>query len=70
MPKSYLSDEPGAQRAARNRFDPFAQTWNRLVAFYGMGHAPAKIEPIILEGPGLPIHQAIKSTLLAGALRL
>ena len=50
MPKSYLSDEPGAQRAARNRFDPFAQTWNRLVAFYKMGHAPAKIELIILGG--------------------
>ena len=26
MPKSYLSDEPGAQRAANNRFDPYLQT--------------------------------------------
>ena len=27
MPKSYLADEPGAQRAANNRFDPYLQTW-------------------------------------------
>ena len=38
MPKSYLSDEPGAQRAANNRFDPYRQTWNRLAAFDATGH--------------------------------
>jgi elongator complex protein 3 len=50
MPKSYLSNEPGAQRAARNRFDPYAQTWNRLTAFYKMGHSAAKVELIVLGG--------------------
>ena len=50
MPKSYLSDEPGAQRAALNRFDPYAQTWNRLLAFHRMGHPVDKIELIILGG--------------------
>ncbi len=50
MPKSYLSDEPGAQRAAENRFDPYAQTWNRLVAFHAIGHPTDKIELIVLGG--------------------
>ena len=50
MPKSYLSDEPGAQRAANNRFDPYLQTWNRLAAFRDIGHPTEKIELIILGG--------------------
>jgi len=50
MPKSYLSDEPGAQRAEDNRFDPYLQTWNRLRAYQGMGHPVAKVELIVLGG--------------------
>ena len=50
MPKSYLSDEPGAQRAAHNRFDPYLQTWNRLSAFHATGHSTEKIELIVLGG--------------------
>jgi elongator complex protein 3 len=50
MPKSYLSDEPGAQRAALNHFDPYAQVWNRLLALYRMGHSVEKVELIILGG--------------------
>ena len=50
MPKSYLSDEPGAQRAAQNRFDPYLQTWNRLAAFDATGHPIDKIELIVLGG--------------------
>jgi len=50
MPKSYLSDEPGAQRAANNRFDPYLQTWNRLAAFRATGHPSEKIELIVLGG--------------------
>ncbi len=50
MPKSYLSDEPGAQRAANNRFDPYLQTWNRLAAFDATGHPVDKIELIVLGG--------------------
>jgi len=50
MPKSYLSDEPGAQRAANNRFDPYLQTWNRLAAFDATGHPVDKIEMIVLGG--------------------
>src|SRR5688500_5183769 len=34
MPKSYLSDEPGAQRAEQNSFDPYLQTYSRLSALY------------------------------------
>ncbi|MFK7894196.1 MAG: elongator complex protein 3 [Myxococcota bacterium] len=50
MPKSYLSDEPGAQRAANNKFDPYLQTWNRLAAFDATGHPVDKVELIVLGG--------------------
>jgi elongator complex protein 3 len=50
MPKSYLPDEPGAQRATRNNFDPYLQTYDRLRAFGNIGHSTSKIELIILGG--------------------
>ncbi|MEL7059132.1 MAG: tRNA uridine(34) 5-carboxymethylaminomethyl modification radical SAM/GNAT enzyme Elp3 [Acidobacteriota bacterium] len=50
MPKSYLSLEPGAQRAAQHRFDPFRQTLARLLALHGNGHRVDKVELIVLGG--------------------
>jgi elongator complex protein 3 len=50
MPKSYLSLEPGAQRAAHHRFDPYLQTYNRLKAFKAMGHVHDKVELLVLGG--------------------
>ncbi len=50
MPKSYLSDEPGAQRAAQHQFDPFLQTLARLLAYHHNGHPIDKIELIVLGG--------------------
>ena len=50
MPKSYLADEPGAQRAELNAFDPYLQTYTRLVALHDTGHPTEKIEMIILGG--------------------
>ncbi|NQY92334.1 MAG: radical SAM protein [Deltaproteobacteria bacterium] len=50
MPKSYLSAEPGAQRAADNQFDPYLQAWNRLAAYRAIGHPTDKIELIVLGG--------------------
>ena len=50
MPKSYLSDEPGAQRAEQNSFDPYLQTYSRLLAFRNIGHPTDKIEMIVLGG--------------------
>jgi elongator complex protein 3 len=50
MPKSYLSDEPGAQRAEQNAFDPYLQTMTRLRAYYHTGHPTDKIEVIVLGG--------------------
>jgi elongator complex protein 3 len=50
MPKSYLADEPGAQRAERNNFDPYLQTYNRLKALQNIGHNTEKIELIVLGG--------------------
>ena len=50
MPKSYLADEPGAQRAERNAFDPYLQTYNRLQALKNTGHNTGKVELIVLGG--------------------
>ncbi|MBE2184955.1 MAG: tRNA uridine(34) 5-carboxymethylaminomethyl modification radical SAM/GNAT enzyme Elp3 [Anaerolineae bacterium] len=50
MPKSYLSDEPGAQRAEQNAFDPYLQTYSRLRAYFNTGHPTDKIEVIVLGG--------------------
>jgi elongator complex protein 3 len=50
MPKSYLSDEPGAQRAEQNSFDPYLQTYTRLTTYFQTGHPVDKIEVIILGG--------------------
>ncbi len=50
MPKSYLADEPGAQRAEKNAFDPYLQTIMRLQTYHNLGHSTDKIEIIILGG--------------------
>ncbi|MCZ6726206.1 MAG: tRNA uridine(34) 5-carboxymethylaminomethyl modification radical SAM/GNAT enzyme Elp3 [Acidobacteria bacterium] len=50
MPKSYLSDEPGAQRAAQHQFDPYLQTLSRLTTYHNTGHPCDKVELIILGG--------------------
>lgn len=50
MPKSYLADEPGAQRAERNYFDPYLQVYNRLTALRANGHMVEKAEIIVLGG--------------------
>ncbi len=50
MPKSYLADEPGAQRAEKNAFDPYLQTYVRLQTYRNLGHPTDKIEVIILGG--------------------
>ena len=50
MPKSYLHDEPGAQRAERHAFDPYEQTSVRIRALEKIGHPAEKIELLILGG--------------------
>jgi elongator complex protein 3 len=50
MPKSYISSEPGAQRALTHNFDPYEQTKNRIQALRNIGHNTDKIELIILGG--------------------
>ncbi len=50
MPKSYLHDEPGAQRAERYSFDPYKQTAGRIAALNKIGHPTDKIELLILGG--------------------
>ena len=50
MPKSYLSDEPGAMRAVENKFDPYRQVHSRLEALASVGHPTDKVELLILGG--------------------
>ncbi len=50
MPKSYLADEPGAQRAEQNAFDPYRQVAARLEALETNGHPTDKVELLILGG--------------------
>lgn len=50
MPKSYLSDEPAAQRAKMNNFDPKKQIKSRLEQLRKTGHSTAKVELIVIGG--------------------
>lgn len=50
MPKSYLSEEPGAKRGLENAFDPYDQVYNRIRALRAVGHPTDKIELLILGG--------------------
>jgi len=50
MPQSYTGKEPAARRAIRNNFDPYLQVINRLEQYIMTGHAPDKIELIIMGG--------------------
>ena len=50
MPKSYIFDEPGAQRAERDGFDPYLQTLGRIRSFESIGHDASKVELLILGG--------------------
>lgn len=50
MPKSYLSNEPGAMRALMLEFDPYVQVRERIEAMRRVGHTVDKIELLILGG--------------------
>ncbi len=49
-PKSYLTNEPAVLRALRNDYDPYLQTFNRLLALQETGHPTDKIELIVKGG--------------------
>tara|TARA_Y100000385_G_scaffold287806_1_gene352901 strand:+ start:3659 stop:5737 length:2079 start_codon:yes stop_codon:yes gene_type:complete len=50
QPRSYLSTEPGCMRAAKDKFHPIIQTFDRIHALELMGHETDKIRFIILGG--------------------
>jgi elongator complex protein 3 len=50
MPKSYLSNEPGAMRAVLDDFHPRDQVATRLDSLTRQGHETDKIEMIVLGG--------------------
>lgn len=50
MPKSYLSDEPAAQRAKMMNFDPKLQIESRMAQLTATGHHLEKLELIVIGG--------------------
>ncbi|MHC1628627.1 MAG: tRNA uridine(34) 5-carboxymethylaminomethyl modification radical SAM/GNAT enzyme Elp3, partial [Candidatus Nezhaarchaeales archaeon] len=55
-PQSYVDSSPVALRAQRLNYDPYLQVQSRLKVYENMGHAPSKIELIVIGGtfPALP----------------
>ncbi|GIW63132.1 MAG: tRNA uridine(34) 5-carboxymethylaminomethyl modification radical SAM/GNAT enzyme Elp3 [Patescibacteria group bacterium] len=49
-PKSYFPDEAAVRRAIRHNYDPFEQTFGRLLQFYLSGHNINKVDVIIQGG--------------------
>lgn len=50
MPKSYLPSQPAAQRAYRQKFNPYTQVFVRLKALKMTGHEVSKIELRVIGG--------------------
>ena len=50
MPKSYLSTQPAAARALRNKFHPHRQVASRIAALEDSGHPVSKLEIIVMGG--------------------
>lgn len=50
LPKSYLHDEPAAQRAIKANFNPYKQVKNRIKQLVEIGHDVSKIEFIVIGG--------------------
>ncbi len=50
MPKSYMSNQPAAARALRNKFHPYKQVKNRIIALEESGHPTSKLEIIVMGG--------------------
>jgi len=50
IPQSYTGKEPATMRALRNNFDSYLQVMNRLEQYIVTGHAPDKVELIIMGG--------------------
>ena len=50
MPKSYLPSQPAAQRAFRQRFNPYTQVFVRLKALHITGHEVSKVELRVIGG--------------------
>lgn len=50
MPKSYLPSQPAAQRAFRQKFNPYTQVFVRLKALVMTGHEVSKVELRVLGG--------------------
>lgn len=61
LPKSYLSEEPGAKRGVEHDFDPYLQVSNRIRALEAVGHPTDKIELLILGGSFSAYPQAYQS---------
>jgi len=61
MPKSYLSNEPGAMRAVLEEFDPARQVKTRIESLTHQGHETDKIEMIVLGGTFLSYNKKYRT---------
>jgi elongator complex protein 3 len=61
MPKSYLSNEPGAMRALLAGFDPRVQIFRRISALEKTGHSAEKCELIVQGGTFSDIPKQIRT---------
>ncbi len=50
VPKSYTGNEPASRRAARNRYDPYLQIFNRLEHYSLLNQPYDKVEIIVMGG--------------------
>ncbi len=50
VPKSYTGNEPASRRAARNKYDPYLQIFNRLEHYTLLNQAYDKVEVIVMGG--------------------
>ncbi len=50
VPKSYTGNEPASRRAARNKYDPYLQIFNRLEHYVLLNQDFEKVEVIIMGG--------------------
>lgn len=65
-PKSYMSDEPSAMRAKALDFDPAAQLTSRIQQLQLNGHAPEKLQIIVLGGTFSSYPNEYKKSFLKG----
>jgi len=64
--QSYTGYEPTSMRAIRSRYDPFSQVRCRITQLQGIGHAPIKLELILMGGTFLYLEEEYRNNFIIG----